>query len=212
MAVYYDKVKDVYVMGWEDLDSTNTLADNDYNDNTFMMDTTGTRINAYNVPTACNPPCLNGGECNYATGICECVNGFVGPSCGRCTCDDGNPCTTDICNGPLNCSQSNYVQPLCTALQYCTNSGSCGPSTFRETIATQSSHITTGRILTVASETEIKKSTQEPLIITEEANSDALIGVAAGLAFAVTALILLVVVLVLRLRNPSGWSSQKDVK
>eukprot|EP01118_Nematostelium_gracile_P006569 TRINITY_DN2118_c0_g2_i1.p1 TRINITY_DN2118_c0_g2~~TRINITY_DN2118_c0_g2_i1.p1 ORF type:complete len:396 (-),score=96.33 TRINITY_DN2118_c0_g2_i1:76-1263(-) len=210
IAVYYDKKRDVYVMGWDDLSYTDTRFDGDFDDNVFMIDSTGTPIQALNIPTVCSGGCLNGGVCDYATGDCQCINGHYGPNCAQCSCDDHNPCTQDTCMGPSTCNQTDYrINELCIASQYCKNDRiECPTFSFTRRSSTQTP------ISTVVQETAqgtTTENTPTPIIVkVENSDANALIGVAATLAFVSTVLIILIVFLVLRYRRGNAYARQTE--
>jgi MYXO-CTERM domain-containing protein len=84
-------------------------------------------------------PCSNHGVCTGtpAAPVCLCDTGFDGPACDRCAdgyvdypdctvcpdCSDGNPCTTDTCEG--GACQHEYNTALCDDGSACTTGDRC---------------------------------------------------------------------------------------
>ena len=48
--------------------------------------------------------CLNGGDCNFETGKCNCLPGFWGQLCELSGCIEGGPCKVFGGNGVYKCS------------------------------------------------------------------------------------------------------------
>ncbi|XP_072026410.1 wnt inhibitory factor 1-like [Amphiura filiformis] len=81
----------------------------------------------------CDPPCANDGECN-SHGVCDCPQGFFGPSCRQVLCDphcyNGGTCVApNICSCPDgfrgNFCQKARCRKDCNNNGYCFKKGQC---------------------------------------------------------------------------------------
>jgi len=103
IGTYFDRFRELLIFGFEDLVG---LGDRDYEDTMFFFDTYGLSIDFGNIAQGCtNPPCRNGGTCNYDNGYCNCPqpNVWGAYSCHLCTCEDyADPCINKTCS-PKQC-------------------------------------------------------------------------------------------------------------
>jgi len=117
IGTYLDRYRELLIFGFEDLVG---LGDRDYEDTMFFFDTYGLFIDFGNIVRGCtNPPCRNGGTCNWDNGRCDCPNVDVwgGYSCHSCKCDDGlNPCVVKSCTG-TQCIPTVWTDTTTTCMQ-----------------------------------------------------------------------------------------------
>eukprot|EP01119_Soliformovum_irregulare_P002854 TRINITY_DN1310_c0_g1_i1.p1 TRINITY_DN1310_c0_g1~~TRINITY_DN1310_c0_g1_i1.p1 ORF type:complete len:456 (-),score=67.67 TRINITY_DN1310_c0_g1_i1:40-1323(-) len=117
IGTYLDRYRELLIFGFEDLVG---LGDRDYEDTMFFFDTYGLNIDFGNIVRGCtNPPCRNGGTCNWDDGRCDCPKPEIwgGYSCHSCKCDDGlNPCVAKSCTG-AQCIPTVWTDTTSSCLQ-----------------------------------------------------------------------------------------------
>jgi len=145
LASFVDGSRELVILGFEDLRFANS--DLDFEDTMFVFDTLGVDVGYPDPPPPLScvdhrGPCMNQGRCNFNAGICNCP-GLVygGDTCTTCSCDDGNPCTTDRCIGNP-CLMQFWTDNVAA----CRSQQSCNFTRISGCTVTTGAHPTTGAV------------------------------------------------------------------